>query len=229
VDASQEITAFQIALPDGIIKAVAETCTGLSLRGAMSAARSILANCHRFTCRDGHRSLSRLNGSTNMVKILRFITAVVAGLIVGSVVNMSLISISGSVIALPGGLKAPLPHVYRGDGKMVIEVTTIEGPNASLPQFEPKHFAFPFLAHALGTLVGAFIAGLIALPHSRGPVYVVGALFFLGGVINAVLHPTPVWFIAIDLLFAYVPTAWLGQRLARKIRQNAAKDKEATV
>lgn len=66
------------------------------------------------------------------------------GLILGSIVNMT-ITISGKVI--------PPPQM---------DITTMEGLKASMHLFEPKHFLFPFLAHALGTLVGAFIAAKLA-------------------------------------------------------------------
>ena len=36
-----------------------------------------------------------------------------------------------------------------------VDVTTMEGLKAYLHLFEPKHFIFPFLAHALGTFAGA--------------------------------------------------------------------------
>ncbi len=45
---SQEITVFQIALPDGVIEAVAETFVGLSLRGTTALvellARRVMVN-----------------------------------------------------------------------------------------------------------------------------------------------------------------------------------------
>lgn len=74
-------------------------------------------------------------------------------------------------------------------------------------------------AHALGTLAGAMVAGLLAPGRSANPAYVVGALFLLGGIANVVMLPAPVWFSALDLLLAYLPAAWLGQALASRVRQ----------
>lgn len=136
-----------------------------------------------------------------MPRSLRVVLAVVAGLLFGSLVNMALVMLSGKVIPPPAGA----------------DVTTIEGLTASLHLFEPKHFVFPFLAHALGTLVGALVAGLLAPGRSRVPAFVVGGLFLLGGITNAFLLPAPAWFIAVDLLLAYLPAAWLGQWLATRI------------
>lgn len=134
------------------------------------------------------------------MKIFRFLLAVVVGLVVGSVVNMAFIMMSGKVIAPPAGAN----------------VTTMEGLKAAMHLFEPKHFLFPFLAHAVGTLVGAFVAAILAPNRSPIPPYAVGALFLVGGIANVVMLPSPLWFNAVDLLLAYVPAAWLGRVLARR-------------
>jgi len=133
-----------------------------------------------------------------MKPILRNSLAVVAGLVVGSAVNMGLILISGSVIPPPEGA----------------DTTSMEGLEASLHLFEPKHFLFPFLAHALGTLVGAFTAALLAGSNKCLMAMIIGFLFLTGGVTNAFLLPAPAWFITLDLLVAYLPMAWLGCKLA---------------
>ena len=132
------------------------------------------------------------------MKIFRFLLAVVVGLVVGSVVNMAFIMMSGKVIAPPAGAN----------------VTTMEGLKAAMPLFEAKHFLFPFLAHAVGTLVGAFVAGLLAPNKSAVPSYVVGALFLAGGIANVIMLPSPAWFTAADLLLAYLPAAWIGRAAA---------------
>jgi hypothetical protein len=139
-----------------------------------------------------------------MAKFFRVILSVLLGFIVGSAVNMGLIMISGKVIAPPVGA----------------DVTTMEGLKAALPLFEAKHFVFPFLAHALGTLAGALVAGLLAPNRSPVPAYVVGGLFLLGGIANVIMLPAPAWFSAVDLLLAYLPTAWLGQTLAARLQVN---------
>ncbi len=138
-----------------------------------------------------------------MAKSLRVLLAVVLGFVVGSVVNMALITISGSVIPPPANA----------------DVTTMDGLRASLHLFEPKHFIFPFLAHSVGTFVGALVAGLIGENRSVVAASVVGGLFLLGGIANTFMLPAPTWFVAVDLLFAYVPAAWFGLVLALRIRQ----------
>ena len=141
-----------------------------------------------------------------MSKVLRVILAVVVGFVAGSVVNMALITFSGKVIPPPTGA----------------DVTTMEGLKASLHLFEPRHFIFPFLAHALGTLVGALVACWLTPGKSPVPAYIVGVLFLLGGIANTFMLPAPGWFIATDLLLAYLPAAWLGQALAKRISHGSA-------
>jgi hypothetical protein len=135
-----------------------------------------------------------------MPKVLRLIIATVLGFAAGSAVNMGLILVSGSVIPPPAGA----------------DVTTTEGLKASMHLMEPKHFLFPFLAHALGTMAGAFVATLLTPDRSRGPAYVVGALFFFGGCAAAYMLPAPAWFNAVDLLLAYGPPTLLGHLLAAR-------------
>lgn len=83
---------------------------------------------------------------------------------------------------------------------------------------ESRHFPFPFLAHALGTLASAFIAAKITAQRKLLAALVVGAFFFAGGVMAARMIPAPGWFTAADLICAYFPFAWLGHWLARPRR-----------
>lgn len=130
---------------------------------------------------------------------LKNILAVIAGLIVGSIVNMGIVMISGSVIPPPEG----------GD------ITTMEGLKATMHLFEPKHFIFPFLAHALGTLVGAFVAAKIAATKKISMALLIGVFFFIGGVINVSMLGGPLWFTVLDLVMAYIPMAYLGGKFGR--------------
>lgn len=135
-----------------------------------------------------------------MSPILKNIVAVVVGIVVGSIVNMAIISISGSIIPPPEGA----------------DVTTMEGLKNSMHLFEPKNFVFPFLAHAFGTLVGAFLAAKIVANHKMKFAYGIGFFFLLGGIANVFLLPSPTWFTLLDLIGAYLPMAFLGGKLATK-------------
>jgi len=133
-----------------------------------------------------------------MNPIIRNTLAVLAGIVIGSMVNMGLIMISGSVIPPPNGA----------------DVTTSEGLKASMHLFEPKHFLFPFLAHALGTFAGAFVAALLAASHKMKFALGIGVFFLIGGITSVFMLPSPVWFTVTDLVGAYLPMGYLAGKLA---------------
>lgn len=139
------------------------------------------------------------------MNILRSVLAVLVGFFVGSLVNISLVKLGPSVFPPPAG----------------VDMTTTEGLAAAMPLLQPQHFVFPWLAHALGTFGGALAAFFLAGP--RGPLCagIIGGINLLGGITAAFLIPAPAWFLAVDLLGAYVPMAWLAQRLGRTFRRPA--------
>jgi hypothetical protein len=144
-----------------------------------------------------------------MKTILRNAFAVIVGLVVGATVNMALVIASPHVISPPDG----------------VDVTDPQSLSASMHLFEPKHFVFPFLAHALGTLAGALLAFLIAASYRSVFAYTIGAVFLAGGIAAAFMIPAPVWFIILDLAGAYIPMAWLGTQLGRRIIREAGGSK----
>ena len=81
--------------------------------------------------------------------------------------------------------------------------------------FKPRNFLMPFLAHAVGTLVGAIIGTKIAATYKLKLALSLGVLFLLGGIKMATILPTPLWFGITNLGFAYLPMAYLGYRLAK--------------
>ena len=136
-----------------------------------------------------------------MPNLLRNALAVLAGVAVGGGVNMALITLSPSLIPPPAG----------------VDVTNAESLRVAMHLFEPRHFIMPFLAHALGTFVGAFVAWMIAASYKVQMAYVVGAIFLCGGVAASFMIPAPAWFIALDLIVAYLPMAWLADRLGARM------------
>lgn len=135
-----------------------------------------------------------------MNPILRNILAVILGLVLGSLVNGALITISGHVIPPPEG----------------VDVTTEEGLKAGMHLFKPINFLFPFLAHALGTLAGAFVASKIAANRKLLFAMVIGLAFFIGGIMTIFMLPSPTWFSIVDATLAYFPMAYLGYLFAKK-------------
>ena len=135
-----------------------------------------------------------------MNPIIRNVLAVIAGIMIGSIVNMAIITVSGSIIPPPEGA----------------DLTTLEGLKASFHLMGPKHFIFPFLAHALGTLVGAYLAAVIAATHKLKFALVISVVFLIGGIMNICMLPSPIWFTLVDLGLAYIPMGYLGWKLVSK-------------
>jgi hypothetical protein len=133
-----------------------------------------------------------------MNPIIKNILAIITGIILGSAVNMGIIMISGSIITPPAGA----------------DITTTEGLQASMHSFEPRHFIFPFLAHALGTFAGAFFAALIAANHKLKFGIGIGIFFLTGGITSVFMLPSPLWYTVLDLGLAYLPMGYLAGRLA---------------
>jgi hypothetical protein len=107
---------------------------------------------------------------------------------------MGLILISGSIIPPPNGA----------------DVTTADGLKSSMHLFEPKHFIVPFLAHALGTFVGAVVTALVAATRRLKLALVIGGIFLIGGIANILILPSPIWYSALDIIVAYIPFAYLA-------------------
>lgn len=136
-----------------------------------------------------------------MPLLLRNVLALVAGIVVGGAINMALITLSPTLIPPPAGM----------------DVRTTEGLRASMHLLQPRHFIMPFLAHALGTLAGALTASLIAASYRAQIAYAIGVVFLIGGIAASLMIPAPAWFIALDLVVAYLPMAWLGMRIGTRI------------
>ncbi len=137
-----------------------------------------------------------------MSNAMRATAAGVVGFVVGSLVNGAIVAVGPSIIPPPAGA----------------DMTTVEGLTAAMSLLQPKHFAMPFLAHALGTFVGATVAVMMATAYRTRLAYILGFVFLAGGVVAAKMIPAPNWFITLDLLVAYHPMAWLGLAIGRRLR-----------
>jgi len=134
-----------------------------------------------------------------MNSMLKNSLAVVAGIIIGMIVNMGIIMISGSIIPIPEG----------------VDNTTTEGLKAGMYLFEAKHFIMPFLAHALGTFTGAFVVVKLATNHKMKFAIAIGVFFLLGGIASVFMLPSPTWFTVLDLGLAYIPMGLLAGKLVK--------------
>lgn len=134
------------------------------------------------------------------MKIVRNIIGVIAGVLIGSFVNMFIVELGPKFFPLPAG----------------VNITT-EGLKAGMDFMKPEHFIAPFLAHAIGTLVATFIAALIAFERRKIITRVISLLYLAGGAYMVAILPSPMWFNLLDLIVAYLPMGMLGYWLATKI------------
>lgn len=129
-----------------------------------------------------------------MPEILRNILGVVFGFLIGSVVNMVIIIVGPVVIPPPEGVDMSDMNKFAENLKLL----------------QPVNFIAPWLAHALGTLVGAFVAARIAASHKMLFSLGIGLFFLLGGITVVAMYGGPVWFTVLDLVGAYLPMGFLG-------------------
>ena len=135
-----------------------------------------------------------------MNSTIKNMLAVVAGAVIGGSVNMAIIIGGLHIIPPPPGTN----------------VTTEAGLTAAMPFMQPINFLMPFLAHALGTFVGALITALIAANHKMRFALGIGVFFLVGGIMEIVTHPGPMWFNVSDLVLAYIPMAYVAGVLASR-------------
>lgn len=133
-----------------------------------------------------------------MNPIVKNILAVIAGVVGGGILNMGIVMLGGELFPAPEG----------------VDPNDMESIAANIHLYQPQHFVPPFLAHALGTLFGAFLAAKIAATRKMTFALAMGAWFMLGGLAAAFMIPAPTWFIVLDLAIAYIPMGYLGGKLA---------------
>ena len=86
----------------------------------------------------------------------------VLGLILGALTNGIIVQIGASMVSAPLGL----------------DISTEAGLAKAMPLMEFKHFVFPFLAHALGSFVGAFFVSKMRVNRTLINAMAIGFAFF---------------------------------------------------
>lgn len=132
--------------------------------------------------------------------IVRNILAVILGFVIGSVVNMAVIAAGHAIMPPPAGF----------DGM------SMEGVASTIHLLKPIDFVVPFLAHALGPLVGVLFAMFIAVSSRKTIAIILGVLFLAGGIAANIMIPAPMWYRVVDVVLAYIPMAFLGWKLSGK-------------
>jgi hypothetical protein len=125
----------------------------------------------------------------------------VAGLLLGVITNGVIVQIGTQIVKSPKGL----------------DLSTSQGLAKAMPLMGAEHFVFPFLAHAIGTLVGAYFVSRMKVNRALLNAMAIGFAFLAGGVMMVLTLPgTPWWFVATDLVLAYLPMAYLGYKLGQR-------------
>jgi hypothetical protein len=138
----------------------------------------------------------------NYMKRVIEILVLLASILLGGLLNGKIIEIQSFFIPLPPGA----------------DFSTEEGMKNSIHLLSAQHFIFPFLAHALGTLLSGTLAVLFLKKSNKLNYYLwfIGGLFFAAGTYMVTILPAPWWFNILDLTLAYFPMAWLPYYLLRK-------------
>jgi hypothetical protein len=129
------------------------------------------------------------------------VPGILVGALAGATLNMGVLLLGSKLMPNPPG----------------VDVNDPASINAHIHEYSVLQLLVPFLAHALGTLAGAFLAARFNRGTGLGllAALVVGALFLFGGISMVMVIPNaPLWFDALDLVLAYVPMALLGYALA---------------
>ncbi len=120
----------------------------------------------------------------------------VGALILGSLVNGLIIQYGPLLIPPPEGL----------------DFSTEKGLLEGMPRMEARHFVTPFFAHAIGTLVSAILMKRFAFENAGRYTFGIAIFNLMAGIYMVYLLPAPFWFEATDLIFAYLPMAWLANK-----------------
>lgn len=134
------------------------------------------------------------------MNIVRNVLAVILGFVIGSLVNMTVLTAGHAIMPPPAGF----------DG------SSLESIASTINALRPRDYIVVFLAHALGPLVGVLVAMFIAASGRKIVAIILGCIFLAGGIAANVMIPAPTWYRVVDIVLAYVPMAFLGWKLSGK-------------
>lgn len=136
--------------------------------------------------------------------MLRNVAGVLAGILLGSVANMALISLNAVLFPMPAGTQTNDPEAFKAY-------------IASLPA---AAFVIPFLAHFSQVVVGGLVASKVGKAATWKLVGIIGALTILGSVFTNLSIQPPAWtWVELPL---YLPVIWGTIRLAERLRRPPA-------
>ena len=136
-----------------------------------------------------------------ILHIIKRTIIIVLSIFIGAQVNGAFLTLGTNLIPPPEGCN----------------LNTMDGLKAAVPFLGAKHYLFPFFAHAIGTLISALLITRFLKSQQFVFAMMAGVLFLIAGISMVIMLPgTPIWFILVDLIGAYIPMAYLGYKLAFK-------------
>jgi len=132
-----------------------------------------------------------------MNPVIKNILALITGIVLGGLVNGGIVAFGANLFPPPAG----------------VDPNDLASIRSHMHLYGPKHFVVPYLAHAMGSLVAAFVAAKIS--NNKVISILAGGFFIIGGAMMIYMIPeTPMWFVLLDLL-SYIPAAMLGYYLGK--------------
>lgn len=135
-----------------------------------------------------------------MPTFVRNILVLFLGLAVGYYVNTGILMLSPILTPPPEGM----------------DTTNAASIKEHLHLIGPKYYIIPFIADALGTLIGAWLVASFTTTNKIKWAIAVGVFFMVVGITNLVSMRSPMWFTIVNMSVAFLPMALLGYQLRRK-------------
>lgn len=136
-----------------------------------------------------------------MSKYLYYTLWILISLFLGSLANGLILTMGPLIIKYPPGVS------------FATEASTIQ----SMKLLEPIHLMIPFLAHAIGTFISAFLMAVYIKKPYLKIAFTMSLLYLIAGIYMVFLVPSPLWFNILDLTLAYIPMGYFGAKLGVKI------------
>jgi MFS family permease len=137
--------------------------------------------------------------------MLRNILSVIAGLFVGSAVNMALVMLNAYVLfPMPPGTDMNVPEQL----------------NAYIATLPTVAFLVVLAAHLGQSFVGGWVAARLGTSRPMLLAMIVGVLTLVGGIMNWMTVDGPTWMM-IEMPL-YLVVAWLAGRMVQRKREAAA-------
>jgi len=136
--------------------------------------------------------------------VLRNVGAIVAGLVVGMVVNLAIVQVNTAFFPLPEG----------------VDLTDTNAMRDAVQALPAASWILVFVAHIGQAFVGGWVAARLSVSELLRNALIVGILSMAAGIANAVMLSAPAW-TWIEMPF-YPAAAWVAGRMAISQRQGTA-------